>query len=419
MSFCPYCGNKLKENEQCTCKGAQEDVKAGASANTTVAASKKFKKLLIPAAIVLALIIGAVCIVSYIQSGLDLADYIVIEGVEGLNTQGVLKYSLDENALFAAMMDDTSIEDMNDDNYQSIMADNIAQYEEVSNALECITLTATPETGLSNGDKVTVSATFNNDKNYNFSYHFKDASLDYTVDGLEEGKTFDPFAEENVKVTFSGFSGNGTAEYEVISTDEIFDFVSYTLSQTNGLSNGDEVVLSLKYNAEFFQEVGYFAPEHTEMAFEVNGLSEYFDPLQGIPVGDMDELRKLAIVEANNKLDSYADDERVLDPECVAAFFLKANDYSSPHRDYFNGVDISNAIVVVTHSSVMTGLFHDRLDENWYVHLFPDCYLDDAGHIAYNTESVITYNTTASSMDEIPDWISSEFWDMAVSKIEE
>jgi len=166
MSYCKYCGKQLADGEKCSCEGAKKS-------------GKNYKKLLIPAAVIITLVIGVMCVVSYVQSGLDLADYILIEGAEGFNGQGVLNYSIDSEALYMDMVDNSAWEKADEDNFEELLTNQISQNEEVDHALKSIELSATKEEGLSNGDKITVTAKFSNTLNYNFSHHFKDASVEF------------------------------------------------------------------------------------------------------------------------------------------------------------------------------------------------------------------------------------------------
>ena len=415
MAYCELCGKELNGNEKCTCPGAKNK-----NNSSQAPAQKNIKKLLIPIAVVIALIIGVVCVVSYIQAEVDLSEYIVIEGVEGLNTQGVINYSLNEKALYALMVEGKSADEINEENFKSVMMESISQYEDVSNALKCITLSASPETGLSNGDKVTVTVAFENIGNYEFDFRFTDGTVEYTVEGLSEGIAFDPFSSENINVNFSGFSGNGEAEVEIIGDDEMLNFVTYSISPNEGLKNGDTVTVSLDHNPSFFEEMGYFAPEQVEVDYEVTGLDEYFKPSQGFPEGDIDMLKGLAIEEAEEKLDyTEWDIDGVSRPEIIGCYFMEANDLSNPHKDYFHGIESSNAIAIVTHSRIITGLFKDTLYDAWYVHVFSNCYLDEVGHIAFDEESIATYNTAEYNAEDVYKWLVDEFDDMTISKISE
>ena len=247
MKYCTYCGKQLNDEESCSCQSPQ-----GAPGVAQPVAVKfsciNVKKVAILAVVALTVLIAVIGLISYAGSVIDLTDYIVIEGVTGLNGQGTLKYELDEDRLMMAIGGEVSNEKITEENFEAIMAENLEKLGELQNALRCITVSADRESGLSNGDTVTVTASFKNTESYRFSYHFKTGSQTYTVAGLQEGKTVDPFAAEYVSVTFSGISTKGTAELGILSDEEPGSLFSYRLSQDEDLSNGDTVTLTDEVN---------------------------------------------------------------------------------------------------------------------------------------------------------------------------
>ena len=86
MKFCSYCGRQLNDGEVCTCPGAQEEQKKKVSKLPL----NKIKKWAIPVVILLVVVIAIICMVSFKQTEIDLANYIEIEGVTGLNGKGAM-----------------------------------------------------------------------------------------------------------------------------------------------------------------------------------------------------------------------------------------------------------------------------------------------------------------------------------------
>ena len=267
MSFCPYCGKELTNGELCSC-----------SASKTVGAGKlgkiNIKKLAIPVFAAIVVIIALVLVISHSKSRFDLSDYIVIEGVTGLNTRGVLEYELDDDSLIEAMLGNFKTKEITEDNFEKVMSEELLKYEEIDEALSCITIEASKSEHLSNGDKVVVTAKFSNPENKKISYTFKEGSVEYTVSGLKDGQSIDPFSEEYVSLTFSGIDTLGHAEFTQLSFDGPLALFSYSLSKRAQLCNGDTITLSVKYNEKKLTEMGYFLEGSDKKEIIVSGLDE-------------------------------------------------------------------------------------------------------------------------------------------------
>ena len=407
MKFCTYCGRKLEDGEQCSCAGtkaAAEETTKGADKG-----SKKLMKIAIPAVIVIVAVIVIICILAGRGSTFDLNDYLVVEGVSGLNGRGVISYHLDEDALIADMLGTGDGKEVAEDNWESIAAENLEKMEEISAALDCITVTATPEKKLSNGDKVTVSAVFESKAGARFRYRFEDAKQTITVSGLADGKTVDPFAADTVSVTLSGFSGSGEAHLDVLSTDEVMKLFIYKLSAWQGLSNGDTITVSVSFDAAALEEAGYLAPDITERTYTVSGLGEYFDISVGIP----NALLQAFCNEALSQTHTLAQAEGgpvTAEPEVIGAFFLSVPDPSTPYRDIFNDVEFANGVAIVTTFTFELegygGLFYDRIN----VWIFPNLCVDGDGKISYDEDHLARYFALGGDPDNMAEWIRSEFW---------
>lgn len=398
MKYCTYCGKQLEEGEVCTCAGAQK---------TLPGLVKKLKKLAVPIAAAVVVLIVGIVLISRIGSGIDLNDYLVIEGVSGLNGHGVIAYDLDEtglrNAILGKKADDSS------EDWELVILESLEKDLEVENTLDCITVTATPETDLSNGDVVTVRAIFKNDKGYKLKHHFKDAEQTFTVSGLAEGKTYDPFAEENVSVTFSGFSGSAVAALEVVSTEEVARCLSYELSQTEGLSNGDTVTATVSFDAQELEALGYVAPKTTEHAYTVSGLGEQLETADTITEDVIQKLCEQAL-ERNKENEAKAGGP-ITDPsKVVGVYFLSPSKPGRAYQNSFEGVDITNAVAVVTHYTYELegygGLFYDRI----HAWVFPNWYTDADGQLSYNEDGVVCYSAGNTKPEDIAEWFDLLFW---------
>lgn len=409
MKYCSFCGKQLAEEEKCTCAGAVEAQKP------TI--PKNIKKLVIPVAIILIVVIAVVCVVSFRQTEIDLTPYVEIEGVSGLNGKGVIEYGLLEGPLMDALWEENDVE-LTEENYEEVMAENWATLEQVDRAVACITVTADKETGLSNGDVVTITASFDNPDNHKFPYHFKDTSVQYTVAGLKDGKMLDLFSEDVFSLSFTGFNGTGEASVEILTQDEVYEYVRYELSVFRDLTNGDSVTVSARFNENQLEELGYFVPDETEATYTVEGLTEYLTDPDVIPAADMEELKQILMDYMQVIVEDDVNEYNILthEPELLGTYFASTGDPSVMVNDYWYGLHMQNAVVVLGHLTTEYIGFMGYVSDYWIAMVYPNCYIDDAGNFVYEDNVEDLYMEIGSEEELIPAF-ESLFPEMSVVKI--
>lgn len=378
---------------------------------------RNVKKLAIPVVIVLILLIAGISIVSYFGSEVDLAEYIEIKGVTGLNGQGELQYGLDTMALYRDLIEDDA--EITEENYEAVMTQYYEQYEELDYAIECITVTADKESGLSNGDTITVTAVFEKAKDRKLKYHFKDAIITYKVSDLTEGKAVDPFADGIVSIGFTGFSGEGTAEWDVLSYEEPYSLFSYELTPAHNLSNGDTVTITATADAARLEERGYFLPKTMEITYTVSGLTEYYDFSNGFSTGELRVLcgKALAACQAE-EADEAQDGYIILTPSKVhKAYSMQVNDPDIVQKDYARFLEMKNAVCVITsYCYEATGPF-SYTREVWFVHVFPNYYVGADGTVGHEESEDFDIFMLAESVEEVKEWLCNEYRDMTFTEI--
>lgn len=145
---------------------------------------------------------------------------------------------------------------------------------------------------LSNGDSYTVHIDFDDWDAERFaeSYGKVPSSLEktYTVEGLDQGTQFDPF--EFITVTLEGFAPNGVFYASVDSQDSRMDNVYLDIDKDSGLSNGDEVTVTLMSYWDDDTEsllddwaADGYTPTAVTKTYEIEGLPEYITSLSQIP----------------------------------------------------------------------------------------------------------------------------------------
>lgn len=125
---------------------------------------------------------------------------------------------------------------------------------------------------LSNGDTVTLTVTVDNSILSKYGYSASDFSNTYTASGLSEGKEIDIF--EDVTLECSGIAPFGTATVNKGSEDYGFT-ISYSMNKSNGLSNGDTVVVTAEYTETSAVKAGVFIKKNVK-EYTVSGLQSYF-----------------------------------------------------------------------------------------------------------------------------------------------
>lgn len=204
----------------------------------------------------------AVCMTACGVTTYSTEDYINIE-VSGLNGEGAarIRVANDFYDLIDADLFDGSGTDM-----------ELFQMEVlIDDAVDYSTDDKTDE--LSNGDKITVNLTADNDRLKAYGIKFDESPLVYVVDGLQEPVELDVWSD--LSITYSDIAPNGSAKVEYVGSNEfIKDNVSYHLSSSYGLSNGDEIIVEANCSKTVLDENLYTISQDSK-TFTVEGLTEY------------------------------------------------------------------------------------------------------------------------------------------------
>lgn len=122
---------------------------------------------------------------------------------------------------------------------------------------------------LSNGDTVAYKWTIDPEIEEYTGAKVTATDGEFQVKGLKQAPTFDAF--EDIEVEFTGKNGEGVAN--VRYTGEILTPYNFWAENTEGLSNGDEVIVSLTENDPFlFISICGKMPEANEKRYTVKGL---------------------------------------------------------------------------------------------------------------------------------------------------
>ncbi|MCD8364632.1 MAG: hypothetical protein LUC83_02235 [Clostridiales bacterium] len=200
-------------------------------------------------------------------------------------------------------------------------------YETVAEVFwDCYDVSASPQSGLSNGDEVTVEwyeIWYGAD---NFIEGDVEVSLDsatFEVTGLEEVAEADIFDE--VTVIFSGIAPAATAEVQV-SGD--LSAAWFTLDQSSDLDIGDVVTVTVSESAvESIIAATGTVPSEMSKEYEVEGVAHYAASLDEIPDDIMDSMK----AQAEDAYEAYAasdfsESEELLSYDYIGSYLLTLKD---------------------------------------------------------------------------------------------
>ena len=176
---------------------------------------------------------------------IPLSDYINIS-YEGDDGNAVPRATIDTDKLIRAYGDEIKYisRDNNKDSYESPAHELAADLE------NGVVFQYSKDSGLSNGDEITVMANLDNIKiSDKYNVLISNASKAVIIDGINNNEFTDPFTYIDVK--FEGKSPDMTLTAGL--TDDAPEFM-HTLdiipSKSNGISEGEEVAVSLNFNEE-------------------------------------------------------------------------------------------------------------------------------------------------------------------------
>ena len=238
--------------------------------------------------------------------------------------------------------------------------------------------------GLSNGDTVVFSwdSSYMTDEEIaavakEMRVKVKYSDIEYTVENLQEVPTFDSF--DGVEVAFSGMEPNGKV---VIANYPDNGLNYYIDGETEGLKNGDEVIIKIEYPYGVEEYINNYQKkaENETKSYTVEGLGKYLTSASQIPEEYLEEMKAQAndviLGTTNGWVEGYS-----LDINYIGNYFLSAKENTS---------DIQNGIVLVykmhyenTFNDYKTGeqdVYHDY----YYFVMWENIYEDGQGKFSYS-----------------------------------
>ena len=234
---------------------------------------------------------------------IDLNEFVSVE-VTGYNENGYAEYRMDNQGLEKAIGDALGIKtEMKSFDDLKNSAKDLEKYDQLYYLLNSVDFTFDKSEGLSNGDKITLSATIDEDLNKKSKVKLKFKDISVKVEGLEKAKVLgEKELFKDLSVTFKGIAPNGTAVIENKSNDKDIKDVSFRIKTNDednyhegGLKNGDKIIIEAKPN-EFNSIEGVVIKEASK-EYTVEGLDEYLTKFD-----DLDADSKTKISNRANEL---------------------------------------------------------------------------------------------------------------------
>jgi|GEM_PF-3189853 len=231
------------------------------------------KRIAIIAAVAAA-VIAIVMIYGYIQKGINIGDYVQVKYTGG-NGHATANANIDYDKLSKTVL----MKEKGKLSAQKILA----LTGEMSELESSIKIDLDKEEKLSNNDKVKATVTCDKNILKKMGIHFTNTSKTFTVSGLKDLISLDPF--KDVRLECKGFEGNGTAELVNNSSDKILANANYSADKTVDLSNGDAVTVMIKMTEAEAEKKGYTFSSVSK-TYTVSGLKDLtsLDPFQDITV---------------------------------------------------------------------------------------------------------------------------------------
>lgn len=257
---------------------------------------------------------------------IDVADYLKYD-IDGFSGEGELTYEIDYDALIE---DNKALKDCTSSKVKKAIK---GKWDKVSE--------------IKNGDEINFEWDISDKKiEEEYNVRFEADDIEVVVKDLKEIPKLDPF--DYVEVKFSGIAPNGNAEMTVNTADLPVEELEFSIREAHGLSNGDEVTISLRNKdaEKICKEKGYKLTETTK-TYTVEGLEEYVMSVDDIDNETIDSLKDQAEDLFFAKTD-WAEDEVVTDCSLYGYYFVHLKDGLKP--DYIH--DKANIIYLILQISV-------------------------------------------------------------------
>lgn len=324
------------------------------------------------------------------STSINLNDYVIIS-FEGKNLAGYGKIEFDKEKFLLDHIGNVAYNEKNLEVYKELYGD---KDESAASALiKCFSVSLDKQDKLSNED--VVKTVWEIDKErietyFNVDYVFSAES--YTVAGLQEADTFDPF--ERLRITFNGIAPYGKATVDNFGTDY---GGKYKVTPNENLKNGDKVTVtySCEDKSVMIAKYGVY-PSAFKKTYTVKGLNSYVQSIQ--------ELTK----EQQNKLISDASDKiwisgygNYKEAKYCGNFFFTAKDKEAHGVQFLSwcGLPVGNAVCFVFEYPKEIDVVNSP--KNYAVITLENLLVDEKGELVYNKHEMSQWYDTYDSQKSL------------------
>ena len=261
--------------------------------------TKQLWALLIAVIAVVVVAIVALVVVKNQKKKVNINDYISVE-YNGYETAGTAYVDFDETGFSEAVIKAQGKKLKNVKSLDDLDWSDLTDLMGSSNwdLIDSITFDVKPDSDLSNGDMVTVTASWNEDYEKKAGVKILSKEQEFTVEGLEEVKEVDPF--EDIEVTFSGTPPYVYPNWTNNSDDDYLRYLWFNFEDYDSLDVGDTVTLTVDESEENALANGYKFTQ-TSKEYIVSGVDSYVTSAADISADNLDSMKN----EATDVLDAY------------------------------------------------------------------------------------------------------------------
>ena len=261
--------------------------------------TKQLWALLIAVIAVVVVAIVALVVVKNQKKKVNINDYISVE-YNGYETAGTAYVDFDETGFSEAVIKTQGKKLKNVKSLDDLDWSDLTDLMGSSNwdLIDSITFDVKPDSDLSNGDVVTVTASWNEDYEKKAGVKILSKEQEFTVEGLEEVKEVDPF--EDIEVTFSGTPPYVYPNWTNNSDDDYLRYLWFNFEDYDSLDVGDTVTLTVDESEENALANGYKFTQ-TSKEYIVSGVDSYVTSAADISADNLDSMKN----EATDVLDAY------------------------------------------------------------------------------------------------------------------
>ena len=261
--------------------------------------TKQLWALLIAVIAVVVVAIVALVVVKNQKKKVNIDDYISVE-YNGYETAGTAYVDFDETGFSEAVIKAQGKKLKNVKSLDDLDWSDLTDLMGSSNwdLIDSITFDVKPDSDLSNGDVVTVTASWNEDYEKKAGVKILSKEQEFTVEGLEEVKEVDPF--EDIEVTFSGTPPYVYPDWTNNSDDDYLRYLWFNFEDYDSLDVGDTVTLTVDESEENALANGYKFTQ-TSKEYTVSGVDSYVTSAADISADNLDSMKN----EATDALDAY------------------------------------------------------------------------------------------------------------------